>query len=124
MGARGVSLDIGTSMLASLIIGAGVDYAVHMMAAWRVPEGRSLVEGAELAARTTGPAIWTNALMVAAGFFILTLGDARPLQNVGMLTASAMLVAALATFIAIPALASRRSYSKTAVLDALEEIGS
>ena len=31
MGAAGISLDIGTSMLASLIIGAGVDYAVHFL---------------------------------------------------------------------------------------------
>jgi len=123
MGARGVSLDIGTSMLASLIIGAGVDYAVHMVSAWRIPEGGDRNDAARLAARTTGPAIWTNALMVASGFFILTLGDARPLQNVGTLTASAMLVAALATFVAIPTLASRRSYSKSSVLDALEEIG-
>jgi predicted RND superfamily exporter protein len=126
MGARGVSLDIGTSMLASLIIGAGVDYAVHMLSAWKAPassDSIDLVAAAEFAARTTGPAIWTNAAMVASGFFILTLGDARPLQNVGMLTASAMLLAAFATFIAIPALAQKRSYSKTSVLDAQGKIG-
>ena len=123
MGARGVSLDIGTSMLASLIIGAGVDYAVHMVSAWRTPTSGDAIKAATEAARSTGPAIWTNALMVASGFFILTLGDARPLQNVGTLTASAMLVAALATFIAIPSLASRRSYSRTSVLNALEDTG-
>ena len=125
MGARGVSLDIGTSMLASLIIGAGVDYAVHMLSAWRTPQDSpdDLVSAAEFAARTTGPAIWTNAGMVAAGFFILTLGDARPLQNVGLLTASAMLLAALATFLVIPAFAQKRSYSKASALDAQAKIG-
>jgi predicted RND superfamily exporter protein len=125
MGARGVSLDIGTSMLASLIIGAGVDYAVHMLSAWRTPKDNpgDLVAAAEFAARATGPAIWTNAGMVAVGFFILTLGDARPLQNVGLLTASAMLLAALATFLAIPAFAQKRSYSKASALDAQAEIG-
>jgi predicted RND superfamily exporter protein len=123
MGARNVSLDIGTSMLASLIIGAGVDYAVHMVSAWRSREGDELPDAAARAAETTATAIWTNALMVAAGFFILTLGDARPLQNVGTLTASAMLVAALSTFVAIPCLARKRSYSRASVLEALEEIG-
>jgi hypothetical protein len=125
MGARGVSLDIGTSMLASLIIGAGVDYAVHMLSAWRTPKNSDgdLAAAAEFAARTTGPAIWTNAGMVAAGFFILTLGDARPLQNVGLLTASAMLLAALATFLAIPAFAQKRSYSKASAQDTQAEIG-
>jgi len=125
MGGRGVSLDIGTSMLASLIIGAGVDYAVHMLAAWRTPQESpdDLSAAAEFAARTTGPAIWTNAGMVAAGFFILTLGDARPLQNVGLLTASAMLLAALATFLAIPAFAQKRSYRQASELHAQAEIG-
>ena len=59
--------------------------------------------------------------MVAAGFWVLTLGDARPLKNVGMLTASAMLAAGLTTFIAIPALARKRSYSGAATLAALDD---
>jgi predicted RND superfamily exporter protein len=110
MGARGVHLDIGTSMLASIIIGAGVDYAVHLMAAWR--SERDLSEAAAGAAQHAGPAIWINALMVAAGFFVLTRGDARPLQNVGGLTSAAMITAALATFLAIPALARKLSYRR------------
>jgi predicted RND superfamily exporter protein len=98
MGWLGVHLDIGTSMLASIVVGAGVDYAVHLLVAWR--RNRSLA----IAIEHSGPAIWTNALMVAAGFFVLTLGEARPLQNVGGLTAAAMLVAALSTFLSIPML--------------------
>ncbi len=123
MGMARVHLDIGTSMLACLIIGAGVDYAVHMLAAWRTPRGQDVAQGAEVAARTTAPAIWTNAAMVAAGFYVLTLGEAKPLQNVGLLTASAMLIAALTTFVAIPVMARRRSYSAKSVLDALEDVG-
>ena len=98
MGALGVHLDIGTSMLASIIIGAGVDYAVHLVDAWRGEDA------ATTAVRKTGPAIWTNALMVAAGFFLLTMGEARTLQNVGGLTAAAMITAALTTFLCIPVL--------------------
>ena len=56
-------------------------------------------------------AIWTNAAMVAIGFFVLTLGDARPLRNVGALTATAMLVAAIATFLMVPLLAGKRRYT-------------
>ena len=102
MGLLGIRLDIGTSMLASLILGAGVDYAVHLVAAWHAPPGEALVAGAARAADRTGPAIWTNAIMVGAGFFVLTLGEARPLQNVGGLTAAAMITAALATFLVHP----------------------
>jgi hypothetical protein len=108
MGILGVRLDIGTSMLASLILGAGVDYAVHLVAAWR---GDTPAVAARVAAATTGPAIWTNAVMIAVGFAVLTLGQARPLQNVGGLTAAAMVAAAIATFLAIPVLARRPGYA-------------
>ncbi|MEZ4444165.1 MAG: MMPL family transporter [Polyangiaceae bacterium] len=107
MGARGLHLDIGTSMLASIIIGAGVDYAVHLLAAWRRDGEQS---PAASAAEHAGPAIGTNAIMVAAGFFVLTLGEAKPLENVGGLTSAAMICAALATFVALPALARRERY--------------
>jgi hypothetical protein len=59
--------------------------------------------------------------MVAAGFFVLTLGEARPLQNVGGLTAAAMITAALGTFLIVPALARKRSYRK---LPRISEVGS
>jgi uncharacterized protein len=116
MGILGVHLDIGTSMLASLTTGAGVDYAVHLLAAWKAPPGEGKATPAELKKAATyasflvGRAIWTNALMVAGGFVVLTMGQARPLQNVGGLTAAAMMVAALATFAAIPVLARKRCY--------------
>jgi predicted RND superfamily exporter protein len=116
MGLLGVHLDIGTSMLASLTTGAGVDYAVHLLAAWKGPPGEGparpeeLNRAASYAAFLVGRAIWTNALMVAGGFVVLTMGEARPLQNVGGLTAAAMIVAALATFAAIPVLARKRAY--------------
>ncbi len=141
MGLLGIRLDIGTSMLASIIIGAGVDYAVHLVAAWRPPQEESaggegyrdnaawrkisrgsLAESAARAADHSGLAIWTNALMVGAGFFILTLGEAKPLKNVGGLTAAAMITAALATFIAIPALARKRQYGRTVPTDEITVI--
>ncbi len=111
MGLAGISLDIGTSMLASLIIGAGVDYAVHVLSAWHARDEEPIGMAVLRATARVGPAVWTNAVMVAAGFFVLTLGEARPLKNVGGLTAAAMLVAAAVTFLVIPVLARRRAYS-------------
>jgi predicted RND superfamily exporter protein len=110
MGAMGVHLDIGTSMLASIIIGAGVDYAVHLLSAWQASDAETVLDGALHAVEETSHGIWTNAIMVAAGFFVLTLGDAKPLQNVGGLTSAAMIAAALSTFLVIPWLARRRRY--------------
>ncbi len=124
MGALGIPLEIGTSMLASLITGAGVNYAAHLLAAWRAPRGGDdLVGAAAAAAGTSGPAIATNALMVCAGFLVLTRGEAKPLQSVGGLTAAAMLTAALATFVALPVLARRRSYVAATAPGRIEPAG-
>ena len=122
MGALGVQLDIGTSMLASLVIGAGVDYGVHMQGAWVAAAGEPLRLAAARAAARTGTAIWTNALMVAVGFAVLTLGEARPLRNVGGLTATAMLAAGLTTFLILPVLARRRSYGHAELDDPADEL--
>ena len=110
MAALGIRLDIGTSMLASLVIGAGVDYAVHLLSAWEARPEEPPAAGAVRGVARAGAAIWTNALAVALGFFVLTLGDARPLRNVGGLTAAAMVVAAVCTFVLLPLLAGRRRY--------------
>ena len=85
MGWSGVHLDIGTSMLASLALGVGVDYAVH---AFMSDDGIS---------RGTAGAIVTNALVVAAGFSVLTLAASPPIKVMGALTAIAMVLAAMTT---------------------------
>ena len=115
MGLLGVRLDIGTAMLASLVLGAGVDYAAHLTTAWYGNPGETVDDAAARAARETGPAIWTNAITVAAGFFILTLGEAKPVKNVGGLTAAAMIIAAGATFLLIPVLVRRLRYRPATV---------
>ncbi|MCB9554790.1 MAG: MMPL family transporter [Deltaproteobacteria bacterium] len=126
MGLAGVHLDIGTAMLACIILGAGVDYAVHLVAEWRAPDDADPAEGAVLAAAArravsrSGVAIATNALAVALGFGILTTGEARPLQNVGGLTAVAMLVAALGTFFIVPLFARRHHYRRGFVAQSAE----
>lgn len=110
MGVLGIPLDIGTSMVASLILGAGVDYAVHFLWNWDAREGESMLSAIDRAVDETCHGIWTNGIAFAMGFSVLALGDARALQNVGSITAVALLVAAFATFILIPLLANRRSY--------------
>jgi predicted RND superfamily exporter protein len=81
------------------------------MAEWYGPSDKPIADAAAYGASQTGVSIWINAIMVCAGFYVLTLGKARPLQNVGGLTAAAMLAAAVATFVTIPALARKRRYT-------------
>ncbi|MBM4375108.1 MAG: MMPL family transporter [Deltaproteobacteria bacterium] len=112
MSLLGLHLEVGTSMLASLIIGAGVDYGVHLLAGWRATQAEGEAQAARHAVAHSGLASFSNAVMVSAGFLVLTLGEARPLKTVGGLTGAAMLVAAVATFVVIPALARRTRYGR------------
>lgn len=118
MGWMGVHLDIGTSMIASIIVGAGVDYAVHLLAAWEASPDERIGVAVRRAVEDTAHAIWTNAGMVGAGFMVLTLGDARPLIDVGALTSAAMVIAALATFAILPVFANKRRYNAETILPA------
>jgi uncharacterized protein len=111
MGGWRIQLDLGTSLLGSLILANGVDFAVHLMATWQAGESGRLSRAAATAADRTGPAIWTTALAMFVGFFVLTLGDAKPLQNVTALKATAMMVGAAASFLLVPVLARRRRYA-------------
>lgn len=97
MGLAGTHLDVGTSMLGSIVIGAGVDFGIHLARAID-DRGGDVFAGVADAA----PGIWVNASMVAAGFAVLTLGDAPPLFNIGWLTTGAMFTAALATLAIVP----------------------
>ena len=66
MGALGIHLDIGTSMLASIVIGAGVDYAVHLLSAWYGVADEPLHRAAGRAAAQgppSGPALMVAGLL-------------------------------------------------------------
>jgi predicted RND superfamily exporter protein len=90
-------LDIGASMLSSIALGTGIDYAIHFM--WRYREG-----GLRAAMQTTGRSILINAAEITAGFVILAWATIVPMARFGILTAETLLVAALATLVLLPAL--------------------
>ncbi len=96
------SLDIVTSLLASLAIGIGVDYAIHYMNAYK----RCVMEGVEnplaVVYRTTGAAIFYNALSVAVGFLGLVISRFIPIQQLGVLFSVSMICACLSSLIVLP----------------------
>jgi uncharacterized protein len=96
------SLDIVTSLLASLAIGIGVDYAIHYMNAYK----RCITDGdpnpLATVYRTTGAAIFYNALSVAVGFLGLLISRFIPIQQLGILFSVSMICACLASLIVLP----------------------
>jgi predicted RND superfamily exporter protein len=104
MGLSGIPMDVGTSMMTSIAIGIGIDYAVHFIWHYGTPAAHEASAALEDSMKATGWGIVVNALEVAIGFALLALGNIVPMRNVGLLTAAAMLVSAFATLILVPAL--------------------
>jgi predicted RND superfamily exporter protein len=103
MGATHQSIDISTSLVASIATGAGSDFAMHYLWYWKQ---RSASE----AVRFVGPIMVISAVLVSSGFACLALGTSRIMHTFGGLAALAMLGAFGLTFLLVPALLRKGDY--------------
>jgi uncharacterized protein len=106
LGYAGVPLGIATSMFAALNLGAGVDFAVQYVYAYRRERRAGLDHAAAVTAtlRTTGRGLRWNAMVLALGIAVLTLSAIKPNQSLGMLLALAILVSYASTLALLPEL--------------------
>jgi len=106
LGYAGVPLGIATSMFAALNLGAGVDFAVQYVYAYRRERRAGLDHAAAVTATlaTTGRGLRWNAIVLALGIAVLTLSSIKPNQSLGMLLALAILVSYASTLALLPEL--------------------
>ncbi|MDR0997827.1 MAG: MMPL family transporter, partial [Treponema sp.] len=106
MGYWGIKLNIGTSMVASLSIGIGIDYTIHFIEAYKTERRLHGAEGNFLwrVFVTTGLAIIINAISVGAGFAVLLLSEFIILKDLGLLIAITMGTSGLVSLTVVPAL--------------------
>ena len=106
LGYAGVPLGIATSMFAALNLGAGVDFAVQYVYAYRRERRAGLDHAAAMTATlaTTGRGLRWNAIVLALGIAVLTLSSIKPNQSLGMLLALAILVSYASTLALLPEL--------------------
>jgi predicted RND superfamily exporter protein len=106
MGFLGIKLNIGTSMVAAVSVGIGIDYTVHFIEAFK-REYRAFGGKGEFLKRvyaTSGKAIFINAASVGAGFAVLMFSQFIMLAYLGLLIAFTMFTSALASLTVIPIL--------------------
>ena len=106
MGLGGISLGIGTSMFASIAIGAGVNFPIHILDRLRVELRAPEADPAAVYARTlafTGRALFFTAFVVAAGFLLLCVSEFRTLVRFGLLVGIGMVASFLASVTLLPA---------------------
>jgi predicted RND superfamily exporter protein len=106
MGFLGIKLNIGTSMVASVSVGIGIDYTIHYLESYK-REYRASGGTGEFLRRTfltSGKAIFINAVSVGAGFAVLLLSQFIMLEDLGLLIALTMATSALVSLTIIPVL--------------------
>ncbi|HSU83469.1 MAG TPA: MMPL family transporter [Thermoanaerobaculia bacterium] len=104
LGWGGIPLGIATSLFAALTLGAGVDFGLHYVHAWRRERAAGLPHGEAVAAvlRTAGRGLLWNALVLALGFAVLGFSAIRPNASLGFLLAAAMLASYGTTVVFLP----------------------
>lgn len=112
MGMLDIGLSVSSAVLLSVVIGVGVDYSIHVLSRWNLEHKRTEhlahnpVERFDviLAATHTecGVSILSNALAVALGLGVLIFSGFAPIQNLGILTATAMASTAFTALVILP----------------------
>ena len=104
--ASGIQLNLVTAIISSIVIGVGIDYAIHFVAA--IDFARSEGDGYVLRAiDSAGRPIIANALGIAVGLTGLWLSPLRVHPHVSMIMWVSMTTAALTAMVIIPALLPR-----------------
>ena len=99
-------LTIFSVMFISIVVGIGIDYGIYFL--FRYEEELSLGWSArraqEQTATRTGPGILLGALTAAGTFYVLTLTEFRGIQEFGLVSGTAILMAFLSMLTFFPAL--------------------
>lgn len=104
MGLTGIPLNIATVLVASVALGIGIDYSIHIISHFKhiyKITGNSQVAISETIL-ISGKAIIINVISVSAGFLVLLFSDMVPLQYFGFLIALSMVGSSLGALTLLP----------------------
>jgi len=106
MGILNIKLDIATAMIASVAVGIGVDYSIHIFTRF-IEENEKLdnpAQALKTSMQTVGRANLYNAAAVIVGFSVILLSSFPPLVSFGGLTAFTMVVSFFGALVLLPVL--------------------
>lgn len=109
MGVIGIRLGISTALLTAMIVGIGVDFAVHYLVGYfRDREEMGADEAITHNSLHTGQAIAYDAASNIAGFSVLSFSGFLPVQHFGWLLALSMLLIFLNTMVLYPLMLTQK----------------
>ena len=106
MGLTGISLNIATVLVASVALGIGIDYAIHIISHFKTSfkKNNDVYAAVQESILVSGKAIIINVVSVSAGFLVLVFSDMVPLQYFGLLIALSMVSSCLGALTLLPSL--------------------
>ena len=121
MGLTGISLNIATVLVASVALGIGIDYSIHIISHINqsYKKSQDLYASIQESILISGNAIIINVISVSAGFLILVFSEMVPLQYFGLLIALSMVSSCLGALTLLPSILilMNRNKSKNNIQD-------
>lgn len=108
LAAAGRYVDIPLAVLASIVIGLAVDYAIYVLDRYRTARASSHehMAAAGMALGESGAIVLADGVALGLGFCVLVLSQFAPLTAIGLMTAGVLVASALLALL-LPALAGR-----------------
>jgi len=106
MGWLDVPLDVGSAMVAAVVLGIAVDDSIHLLTRYRFlrADGAARADAVDGAVRHTGRALVTTSVALSVGFLALGLSPWRSVASFGLLAGIAILTALASVLLVLPAL--------------------
>lgn len=104
MGFTGIPLNIATVLVASVALGIGIDYCIHVISEFNhsSKNGEDITQAMTTTVMRSGRPIMINVLSVSAGFLILIFSEMLPLQYFGILIALSMFGSSMGALTLLP----------------------
>ncbi len=102
----GISLDVGTTMIAAIALGLVVDDTIHFLSRLKTERSQiaSIKDAIEVTMKSVGRPIVFTSVVLGSGFLILVLASFSPLVNFGLLAGIVIFLALFFDLMVVPAI--------------------
>jgi predicted RND superfamily exporter protein len=106
MGILGISLDIATALLSSIMIGVGIDYTIHFLWRFKIERAKGLshMDAAQETLCTAGRGIFYNAFSVIVGFLALGISNFAPMRYFSALIVISIATCLISALLVVPSI--------------------
>jgi hypothetical protein len=103
----GWTLDMMTVLIASLIIGMGIDYGIHVTHRFLEeysPGEVSVAEALNICVTRVGKPLLASAVSTAGAFLVISFSKMQPIRRFGLITALSLTVSLFASLLVLPSI--------------------